>query len=187
MINPRQHIERTLETFPAFFLVSMFFCVLIEYGPEIAKKDIAAAIMEPLGTSAVILLFIACTAVTGFTLLILGSVDSRSTSKKVSAVRILVERPAAFVVDLIGPMFAVVSAVIIACLLFGYWSHVPGLLCALFYLFVFAALNIGLVALTHASFLGKIDAKVAGGRLAGIFLILSSMAIFYWMLPLRGG
>jgi hypothetical protein len=100
MTDFRKYVCRVVETFPAFFIVSLLFCVLVEYGPEMTKKDAVAAILEPLGASAVILLFIACTALTGLALLIFGSVNDESAPNKRSAIRILVERPASFVADL---------------------------------------------------------------------------------------
>ena len=187
MTDFRKYACRVVETFPAFFIVSLLFCVLVEYGPEMAKKDAAAAILEPLGASAVILLFIACTALTGLALLIFGSVNDESAENKRSVIRILVERPASFVADLTAPMFSVICAVIVACFLFGYRDKIPGLLIVLVYLLIFAVLNIGLIALTRSSFLKRIDATVAGGRAAGAFLIFSSVVLFYWVLPLQGG
>ena len=187
MTDFRKYACRVAETFPAFFIVSMFFCVLVEYGPDMSKKDAAAAILEPLGISAVILLFIACTALTGLALLIFGSVSDESTAKKRSVIRILVERPASFVADLIAPMFSVICAVIVACFLFGYRDKIPGLLLVLAYLLIFALFNLGLISLTRSSFLKRIDATVSGGRIAGIFLIISSVVLFYWVLPLAGG
>jgi len=178
---------RVVETFPAFFIVSLLFCALVEYGPEMAKKDAAAAILEPLGTSAVILLFIACTALTGLVLLIFGSVDDDSAANKRSIIRVFVERPASFVADLTAPMFSVVSAVIVACFLFGYREKILGLLIVLAYLLLFAVLNLGLIALTRSSNLKRIDPTAVSGRLVGIFLIFSSVVLFFWVLPLQGG
>ncbi|MGH8084587.1 MAG: hypothetical protein ACREPV_04865 [Lysobacter sp.] len=186
MTDFRKYVCRIVETFPAFFIVSFFFCVLVEYGPDIARRDAADAILEPLGAAAVILLFIAGTALTGLTLLIFGSVTEESAANKRSLIRVLVERPASFVVDLTAPMFSVVFAVIVACFLFGYRDKVAGLALVLGYLFIFALLNMGLVALTRSSFLERIDTAVAGGRAVGGFLLISSVVLFYWVLPLGG-
>ena len=187
MTDIREYAKRFGQIFPAFFLVSLFFCVLLQYGPSAARSTAASAITGSFTVPSVILLFIACTALTGITLLIFGSLAHDSGPKKRALVRTLVQKPANFVADLIAPMLAVTCAVLVACLLFGYTDKVVGLLWGLLYLVLFAALNIGLPALTQRSVLQRIDAKVSGGRAVGAFLIFASIIIFYWVIPVTPG
>jgi hypothetical protein len=187
MINLRKYAERFSQIFPAFFLVSLFFCALVQWGPSVGRSTAASAVTDSLTVSAIILLFIACMALTGITLLVFGSVTATSSSKKLVWVRVFVEKPASFVVDLTVPMFAAVCAVLVACLLFGYHDKVAELLWGLFYLALFAVLNIGLPSLTQEPVLRRLGDKVAGGRAVGIFLIVASVVLFYWVLPVKSG
>ncbi len=187
MTDLREYAKRFGQIFPAFFLVSLFFCVLVQYGPSVARSTAVSAITGSFTVPSVILLFIACTALTGITLLLFGSLTPESSAKKHALIKAFVQKPANFVADLVAPMLAATCAVLVACLLFGYQNKVVGLLWGILYLALFAAFNIFLPALAQHSVLRRIDAKVSGGRAVGAFLIIASVVLFYWVLPVKSG